>query len=48
MLDDSGRMDYYKSYINEVMKAVVLDKSDVRAYTAWSLMDNFEWGLGYT
>jgi len=48
MLNDNGRVDYYKYYINEVMKAVILDQSDVRSYTAWSVMDNFEWGLGYT
>ncbi|XP_070575581.1 lactase-like protein [Ptychodera flava] len=47
-LNDQGRIDYYKSYINEVLKATIVDKVDVQAYTAWSLMDNFEWAEGYT
>ncbi|XP_019410207.1 PREDICTED: lactase-phlorizin hydrolase [Crocodylus porosus] len=46
-LNDTWRMHYYKSYINEALKAVVLDGVDLRGYTAWSLMDNFEWATGF-
>lgn len=47
-LNDDGRIRYYREYINEMMKAVLIDECNVRAYTAWSLMDNFEWARGYT
>lgn len=47
-LDDVDRQNYYRSYINEMLKSIVHDNVDVRGYTAWSLMDNFEWIDGYT
>ncbi|XP_021353931.1 lactase-phlorizin hydrolase-like, partial [Mizuhopecten yessoensis] len=47
-LSDDHRIFYYKHYINEVLKAIRLDHVDVRGYTAWSLMDNFEWSRGYS
>lgn len=47
-LDDAGRQNYYKLYINEALKAIKYDGADVRSYTAWSLLDNYEWTMGYT
>ncbi|NWR57682.1 LPH hydrolase, partial [Bucorvus abyssinicus] len=45
--NDTWRMHYYRSYINEALKAIVLDGVDLRGYTAWTLMDNFEWAVGF-
>jgi len=46
-LNDTGRIDYLRSHINNILKAVRLDGCNVTGYTAWSLMDNFEWAEGY-
>lgn len=43
---DQNRIDYYTGHLNALLDAV--DKgADVRGYLIWSLMDNFEWALGY-
>lgn len=47
-LDDAMRINYYKYYINNVLKAIKEDDVKVFGYTAWSLMDNFEWERGYS
>lgn len=38
-LADVPRQYYYTMYINEMLKAVVLDGVRVTSYTAWSLME---------
>ncbi|KAH9494597.1 hypothetical protein Btru_019683, partial [Bulinus truncatus] len=45
-LRDTHRVTYYRQHINQLLKAIKLDGCDVRGYTAWSLMDNFEWARG--
>ncbi|XP_076603669.1 lactase/phlorizin hydrolase-like [Chaetodon auriga] len=47
-LNDVHRSYYYEKYINQVLKAALLDNVDIRGYTAWSLMDNLEWATGFS
>ncbi|CAF98993.1 unnamed protein product, partial [Tetraodon nigroviridis] len=47
-LNDVHRSYYYEKYINQVLKAYLLDNVDIRGYTAWSLMDNLEWARGFS
>jgi len=47
-IEDPIRVDFYKNYVNNVLKSIKLDGSDVRSYTAWTLIDNLEWASGYT
>ncbi|KIZ04141.1 hypothetical protein MNEG_3820 [Monoraphidium neglectum] len=45
---DVERAVYLKRYLTEVHKAILNDDVDVRGYFVWSLLDNFEWGYGFT
>jgi len=47
-LKDIERAVYLKRYLTEVHKAILKDDVDVRGYFVWSLLDNFEWGYGFT
>ena len=51
--DDSGRVpdarriSFHRQILAELARAIA-DGAKVRAYHAWSLVDNFEWADGYT
>ncbi|KAL8111028.1 beta-glucosidase 44-like [Apium graveolens] len=47
VLQDTERINYYRSYIQQLKKTVD-EGANVIGYFAWSLLDNFEWRLGYT
>ncbi|XP_049837299.1 myrosinase 1-like [Schistocerca gregaria] len=47
-INDTGRQNYYTSYLREMLNAMYLDGVNVIGYTAWSLLDNYEWMRGYT
>lgn len=43
---DIDRIRKHKSYLAAMLDAVD-SGSDIRGYSIWSLMDNFEWYFGY-
>jgi len=45
--NDTFRVNYYRDYLAQLHRAIE-GGADVRGYFAWSLMDNFEWALGYS
>jgi len=47
VLNDSARIEYYRSYLNSVCEAAA-DGVRVIGWYAWSFMDGFEWTDGYT
>jgi len=46
-IHDQRRINYLEGHINAVQKALQ-NKIPVKGYFVWSLMDNFEWGLGFS
>ena len=46
-LYDRERISFYNNYLTE-LKMAIDDGANVVGYFAWSLLDNFEWRLGYT
>lgn len=46
-VNDTGRIDFLKGYIRACHTALA-DGVDLKGYFVWSLLDNFEWALGYS
>jgi beta-glucosidase len=46
-VDDYERIDYLDGHLRAAARAIA-DGAGLRGYFAWSLMDNFEWGMGYS
>jgi beta-glucosidase len=44
---DPGRVEFLRSHVAAV-QAAIEQGVDVRGYCHWSLLDNFEWAMGYT
>ncbi len=47
VVHDPERREYYAAHLQAVARAVA-DGVPLSGYMAWSLLDNFEWGWGYT
>jgi len=46
-VDDPARLSYIKRHLEMVLSAIQIGVP-VKGYFAWSLLDNFEWGFGYS
>jgi len=44
---DTRRIEFFRAHLTELARAI-RDGAKVRAYHAWSLLDNFEWTDGYS
>jgi beta-glucosidase len=47
-VNDTRRRDFVQCYLSACHDAITADGVDLRGYFVWSLMDNFEWALGYS
>jgi beta-glucosidase len=45
-INDTNRISYFDQHLKACYKSIA-NGSDIRGYYAWSLLDNFEWELGY-
>lgn len=46
--NDDQRAAYLSSHLQAMRQAMRAKEADVRGYFHWSLVDNFEWSVGYT
>ena len=46
-IPDQRKIEFYREYLSALARARK-DGANVRAFHAWSLLDNFEWDQGYT
>jgi beta-glucosidase len=46
-VDDPLRVWYYREHLKAAREAIAKG-ADLRGYFAWSLLDNYEWSLGYS
>lgn len=46
--NDTSRINYLYSHMEETLLAINRDGCNIKGYTVWSLLDNFEWLDGYT
>ncbi|CAK9139766.1 unnamed protein product [Ilex paraguariensis] len=47
-LQDDKRIRYHRDYLSNLSAAIRQDNCDVRGYFVWSLLDNWEWNMGYS
>ncbi|XP_063699533.1 myrosinase 1-like [Culicoides brevitarsis] len=47
-LNDLDRIEYYSEHLRVCLQSISCDNVNLKAFTAWSIIDNFEWMKGFT
>ncbi|KAL5553666.1 hypothetical protein UlMin_041067 [Ulmus minor] len=47
-LKDEKRIRYHSGYLTNLLASIKEDGCNIKGYFVWSLLDNWEWGAGYT
>ncbi|KAK4493433.1 hypothetical protein RD792_011597 [Penstemon davidsonii] len=47
-IKDEKRIKYHNDYLTNLLAAIKEDGCNVKGYFVWSLLDNWEWGAGYS
>lgn len=47
-LKDEKRIKYHNDYLTNLLAAIKEDGCNIRGYFVWSLLDNWEWGAGFS
>lgn len=47
-LVDNGRIEYLHDHLKSILDVVLNEECNLKGYTVWSIIDNFEWAQGYT
>lgn len=47
-LKDEKRIKYHNDYLTNLLSAIKEDGCNIRGYFVWSLLDNWEWGAGFS
>lgn len=47
-LKDDKRIKYHDDYLQSLLASIKEDGCNVKGYFVWSLLDNWEWGAGFT
>ena len=45
---DTSRIQYYASYLSQIAEAIQIGGLQFKGYFTWSIIDNWEWGNGFT
>ncbi|KAG9152159.1 hypothetical protein Leryth_019717 [Lithospermum erythrorhizon] len=48
VLKDDKRVKYHNDYLENLLASIKEDGCNVKGYFVWSLLDNWEWGAGYS